>query len=133
MMANYRKMASPSPDPESKPFWDAAREGRFLVRGCNSCGKVHWFPRTICPICGSSDTEWKEGSGRGKIYTFTEMHRAKEQYILAYVELEEGPRALTNIVDCAFGEAQIGQDVEVVFVPTAEGAPPVPCFRPVKQ
>jgi len=130
-MANYRKMAAPSPDPETQPFWDAARQGKFLIRGCNSCGKVHWFPRTICPICGSSNTEWREGSGKGTIYTYTVMRRAKEPYVLAYVELDEGPRMLTNIVDCDFERVDIGQKVQVVFVPTAPEAPPVPCFRPV--
>jgi uncharacterized OB-fold protein len=128
----YRKIASPTPDPESMPFWEAAKRGEFLVKKCQECGKVHWYPRAICPMCGSAKTEWVKGSGKGTVYTFTPMRKAKEPYIVAYVTLDEGPTMLTNIVDCGMDDVKIGQKVELVFVPTAnEGAPPVPCFKPV--
>jgi uncharacterized OB-fold protein len=130
-MTNYRKMAAPTPDPESQEFWDGARAGKFLVRRCTSCSKVHWFPRTICPFCGSAETEWMEGSGKGTIYTYTVMHRAKEPYAAAYVELDEGPKMLTNIVDCDLDAIKIGLRVGVIFVPTTEEGPPVPCFKPI--
>jgi uncharacterized OB-fold protein len=131
-MPSYRKMAAPTPDPESQPFWDAARAGKFLVRKCNGCGKVHWYPRSICPFCASADTVWTEGSGKGTIYTYTVMRRAKDgPYAVAYVELQEGPKMLTNIVDCDVDSIEIGQEVSLVFVPTTEDGPPVPCFRPV--
>lgn len=126
----YRKLAAPTPDPESQPFWDAAKEGQFLVRHCTDCNRAHWFPRAICPMCGSARTEFRPGSGKGTIYTWTVMRRAPEPYAVAYVELEEGPRMLTNIVDCDLNGLAIGQAVELVWVPTAEGAPPMPCFRP---
>ena len=129
-MTTYRKMAAPTPDPESQAFWDAARQGKFLIRSCNACGKVHWYPRTICPFCMSADTEWRDGSGKGAIYTYTVMRRAKEPYAVAYVELDEGPKMLTNIVDCDLDRLEIGQRVELIFVPTTEEGPPVPCFKP---
>ena len=81
-------------------------------------------------MCGSDKTEWRDGTGKGTIYTFTVMRRAKVPYALAYVEIEEGPRMITNIVDCDLDTLEIGQDVELVFKPTEDGEPPVPCFRP---
>lgn len=131
MISVDRKLAAPVPDPETQPFWDAAEQGRFLVKKCTKCQKVHWYPRSICPFCYSAETEWVEGSGKGKIYSFTVMPRADPPYAAAYVTLSEGPSMLTNIVECDLDALSIGQDVELVFKPTAEGAPPMPMFRPV--
>ena len=131
ILAAERPVAPPSPDAESQPFWDAAREGRFLVKSCNACGRTHWFPRTICPFCWSADTAWRPGSGRGRVYSYTVMRRARAPYVVAYVTLEEGPRMLTNIVECDPDAIRIDQEVELVFVRTTDdGAPPVPMFRP---
>jgi uncharacterized protein len=124
-----RKITPPAVNPETKPFWDAAREGRFLVPFCTACGKAHWYPRAICPICASDKVEWREASGKGTIYTFSVMQRVKEPYAIAHVTLAEGPTMLTNIVDCDFDKLRIGQPVAVVFQET-EGGPPVPMFKP---
>lgn len=115
------------PNPETQVFWDAAKEGRFLVRRCRCCSKVHWYPRATCPFCTSSDTEWVPGAGKGKIYTYSHMARA--DLIIAYVELDEGPFMLTNIVDCDPADLRIGQDVKVVFKSSDKGYP-VPMFTP---
>jgi uncharacterized OB-fold protein len=124
-----RKITPPAVNPETRPFWDAAREGRFLVPFCAACGKAHWYPRAICPICAGDKVEWRKASGKGTIYTFSVMRRVKEPYAIAHVTLAEGPTMLTNIVNCDFDKLHIGQPVAVVFQET-EGGPPVPMFKP---
>ena len=84
-----RKITPPAVNPETKPFWDAAREGRFLVPFCAACGKAHWYPRAICPFCAGDKVEWREASGKGTIYTFSVMRRVKEPYAIAHVTLAE--------------------------------------------
>jgi uncharacterized OB-fold protein len=66
---------APDEQPDNTAFWQAAREGRLLVRQCKSCGKPHWYPRTLCPFC-MGDTEWKTASGQGEIYSFSITRRA---------------------------------------------------------
>jgi uncharacterized OB-fold protein len=125
-----RKIPAPSVNVESQPFWDAATEGRFLIKRCNACGKPHWYPRTLCPYCFSADTVWEESPGEGVIYTYSIMHRSPTgPYVIAYVNLNEGPAVLTNLVDVDPKTLAIGQKVKVKFQPT-EGGPPVPVFAP---
>ena len=125
-----RKITPPAVNPETKPFWDAAREGRFLVPFCAACGKAHWYPRAICPFCAGDKVEWREASGKGTIYTFSLMRKSPSgPYAIAYVTLKEGPSLQTNIVDCYIEKLKIGQKVRVVFKPT-DGAP-LPFFTPV--
>ena len=124
-----RKITPPVVNTETKAFWDAAREGRFMVPVCTACGKTHWYPRAICPFCTSDKVEWRQASGKGTIYTFSVMRRVKEPYAIAHVTLAEGPTMLTNIVDCDFDTLAIGQAVRIVFQETENG-PPVPMFKP---
>jgi uncharacterized OB-fold protein len=125
-----RRIPAPAQNLESKPFWDAAAEGRFLVKRCTACDKVHWYPRNMCPFCHSLATEWVESPGEGAIYTYSVMRRnTPVPYCIAYVTLDEGVSVLTNIID--FGQApHIGQRVKVKWTPT-EGGPPVFTFAPV--
>lgn len=117
-------------DPESEPFWSAARDRRLLLKTCKACGKNHFYPRSLCPFCFSADTEWVEASGRGTLYSHSTMRRgAGTPYTLAYVTLAEGPRALTNMVDCDGTDLRIGQPVRVVFKP-AENGMLVPMWTP---
>jgi uncharacterized OB-fold protein len=124
-----RKITSPVVTAETKAFWDAAREGGFLIPICTACGKTHWYPRAICPFCASDKVEWREASGKGTIYTFSPMRRVKEPYVIAHVTLAEGPTMLTNIVDCDPDKLRIGQPVAVVFQETENGQP-APMFKP---
>jgi uncharacterized OB-fold protein len=124
-----RKLPAPQANPETKPYWDAAAEGKLKVKRCRACGEHHHYPRALCPFCFSDDTEWRDATGRGTIYTYSVMRRAPVPYAIAYVELEEGPRMMTNIVDCDLDSIRIGQKVKVVFKPS-EGGPPVPMFAP---
>ena len=128
-MADARKIPAPSVSVETQAFWNAAREGRFVVPTCTACGRAHWYPRAICPFCSSGEIAWRDASGQGTIYTFSVMRRAREPYVIAYVTLAEGPTMMTNIVDCDFDSLRIGQPVSVVFKDTENG-PPVPMFKP---
>jgi uncharacterized OB-fold protein len=123
-------LRDPNPSPESRQFWDAAGRGEFLVRRCQACLQVHWYPRTLCPFCGSSDTEWIAASGRGVIYSFSIMRRAEPPFVMAYVTLAEGPTMMTNIVDCDFDALRIGDPVRLEFKPSPGGFA-VPCFTPL--
>lgn len=127
---------APGVVPETEEFWAATAEGRLLLRRCDDCGVVIWYPRDLCPACHSRSTSWTEASGDGVVYSFTVTRRGQGRwrgaapYVMAYVELAEGPRLLTNIVDCDPDTVHIGQAVTVVFHDTGEGTA-LPRFRPV--
>ena len=125
-MSNEIPTPAPVVTPETAPFWEATAQGKLLLRQCKDCGSVNWYPRTICPECSSLNTEWIESSGRGEVYSFTNNTRgdgpyAGANYVLAYVQLEEGPRIMTNIVDCDPADISVGSKVSVVFHDTGEG------------
>src|SRR5438270_6525828 len=139
-MIGERVLPAPAPLvlPEVKPFWDATAAGRLLLPRCAECQAVIWYPRPFCPMCASTHVEWIEASGRGTVYSFTVNRRGQADladykdagvYVLAYVELAEGPRMMTNIVDCDPDTVRIGQVVEVVFHDTGQGTA-LPRFRP---
>jgi uncharacterized protein len=126
-----RRVPAPSQNLESKPFWDAAKEGRFLIKRCTACGEPHWYPRTLCPFCHSSETKWEESPGEGVIYTFSVMRRnTPVPYAIGYVTLDEGVSLLTNFVGCDFDTLKIGQRVKLSWSQTGEGNPPVFTFTP---
>ncbi len=125
-----RKIPAPRVLPESLPFWQAADEGRYLVKKCSSCGKVHHYPRDICPFCLSADTVWQDSPGTGVVYSFSTMGQGDAAYTMAYVTLDEGVTVMSNLVDCDLAKVTIGQKVRVVFTPT-EGGHAVPMFTPV--
>ena len=123
-----RTLPAPPLTPESKPFFDAAASGRFILARCTQCGRAHWYPRAVCPFCFGA-TKWEDASGRGTIYSFSVMRRTDSPYAIAYVTLDEGPTMMTNLVACDFDALRIGQRVQVVFR-ASDGGAPVPCFRP---
>jgi uncharacterized OB-fold protein len=123
-----RTLPAPPRNPETEPLFAAAAEGRFILRRCVACRQFHWYPRQRCPFC-MGEAEWRNGAGTGIIYSFSVMRRVKAPFALAYVELAEGPRMMTNIVDCDFDRLAIGQAVTLVFKPAEDGTP-VPCFTP---
>jgi uncharacterized OB-fold protein len=127
MASPERKIPAPDVSDETRPFWEAAAAGRLLVKRCAACGETHHYPRSICPFCWSDRTEWREASGRGRVYSFSVMRRAPQPYAIAYVTLDEGVTMMTNIVDCDLDAIRIGQAVRVVFRPS-DGGPPVPMF-----
>jgi uncharacterized OB-fold protein len=118
---------APTVSPEARPFWEAAGEGRLLLQRCSDCASTIWYPRGVCPECGSTRLEWYEGSGRGTVYSYTVNRRGMGEYrdaapyVLAYVELEEGPRVLTNVVECDPESVRVGDAVTAVFDPAGDG------------
>ncbi len=128
--------AAPTPNPETRRFWDATAEGRIELPRCDRCGLVVWYPRAICPECHGTELTWQAMSGRGTVYTFTIVRsgvgrrwREHLPYVVAYVRLDEGPTILTNVVDCDPDDVEIDQAVIAVFDDTGEGSAIVR-FRP---
>jgi uncharacterized OB-fold protein len=124
-----RKIASPEPTVGTEAYWEGARNGTLLLRHCTSCNRVHHYPRSLCPHCFSDKLDWRQASGKGKVYTYSVMRRAPEPYVIAYVTLDEGVSIMTNIVDCDFDKVKIDMPVRVVFKPSENGQP-VPMFTP---
>jgi uncharacterized OB-fold protein len=132
------ELPAPAPPvvPETKPFWDGTKAGKLVLPRCPRCSFVIWYPRQFCPQCGQTPVEWFEASGLGTVYSFTIVRRGEgayrdtPQYTLAIVELQEGPRVLTNIVDCDGSGLQIGQAVTAVFSDAGESAALLR-FRPI--
>jgi uncharacterized OB-fold protein len=129
MATTQRKIPAPQPNPETQAFWDGAAKGQLLIKKCRACGETHYYPRALCPFCGSDATEWLRAAGTGTLYSYSVMRRAEVPYAIAYVTLDEGPTMMTNLVDCDFDRLKIGARVKVVFTPTDGGAP-VPTFTP---
>lgn len=115
--------------PENLPFWEAAARGTLLLPRCADCGQAHWHPRPHCPYCRSEAMRWEEASGRGTIHACTVIRRPDSHYVLAYVQVEEGPLMMTNIIDAAPEDLHIEMAVRCDFRATAEGRH-APVFRP---
>lgn len=111
---------------EAAPFWAAAAEGRLVLPVCDACGHPVWYPRGWCPVCGSGSVTWTEMSGRGAVYAVTVIRKgmgpwaAATPYVVAYVELDEGPRILANVVTDDPAAVGIGTAVQAVFVPVTD-------------
>jgi uncharacterized OB-fold protein len=125
----------PVPDASTSAYWKAAAEHRLVIPRCDDCARFHFYPRTLCPYCGSARLMWAAVSGRGRVYSVTVLYQGpspafKEDlpYALAIVELEEGPSLMSNIVGCDPLSVKIGMSVEVAFRDCGKAALPV--FRP---
>jgi len=112
----------PRVDEESKGYWEACQRHELYVQRCGDCGAPRHYPRALCPRCLSDRVDWVRSSGRGSVYTFTVTYqnqaagfRDEVPYVLAYVELDEGVRLLSNIIGCSPDAVRIGMPVEVVF------------------
>ncbi|HET9628361.1 MAG TPA: Zn-ribbon domain-containing OB-fold protein [Novosphingobium sp.] len=127
----------PTIEDETRPFWDALREGRLLIARCDSCGEVHYYPRPMCPFCWSEDVSLVEASGTGTLYTWSTVHvndlpplNTMVPYVAAQVDLSEGVRMTTRLVDVAPGDLAIGMALEVAFEAISDDVT-IPVFRPV--
>ena len=120
-MTGYAKPL-PVPTAESRPFWEGCRNHEFLLPNCRRCHS-YWFPPTIlCPECLSTEWDWVKASGRGRVYSFGVYHRLYHPgfredvpYVLAVVSLDEGPRVIGSLVDCAPEDVECEIPIEVVF------------------
>jgi len=130
------KKPLPVPRPWSKPFWEGTKKNKYLIQTCAHCNAQIFYPRRFCPECWSEKFDWKEAKGTGKVYTFTVTYAGAEEkfkddypYILALIDLDEGIRIMSNIVDCDPEKAKIGMEVEVSFKKISEEYT-LPLFRP---
>jgi hypothetical protein len=118
-MSEYTKPL-PKPSPTSRPFWEAARKHELKLQQCDSCRRFIYYPRERCPHCFAERLTWKPVSGRGKVHSYTVVRRASSRafadgpYVLAIVELDEGPRMTTNIV-APPEKVRVDMPVEVFF------------------
>jgi hypothetical protein len=135
-MTTPSRVDLPTIEAESRPFWDAAREHRFLIARCGACGRAHHYPRPFCPFCWSEDVEWEDASGRATLYTYSTVYvndlypfRDKLPYIAAVVDLDEGPRVMTRLVGAPEGELALGMPLIVDFEELDDEIV-APVFRP---
>ncbi|WP_407552101.1 OB-fold domain-containing protein [Streptomyces sp. Pv4-95] len=146
----------PEVDAFTRPYWDAAAEGRLLLRRCRArgCGAAHHYPREFCPYCWSEDVTWEPAGGRATLYTWSVVHRndlppfgERVPYVAAVADLAEGPRMMTEIIDCPEADLRIGMPLVVSFRAeravadgggaavgkggaAGRGGPVIPVFRP---
>lgn len=129
-----------SPSPDARPFWAACAEGRLVVPHCTDCNHSFFYPRAVCPSCGSRGIGWKDASGQGVVHAFCIHHhtsldflRPLVPFVTALVRLEEGPRVMALLdVPADPSAVRCELPVEATFVPTAGGAV-VPVFAPVGE
>jgi len=120
----------------SQPYWDAARDGQLKLQQCSHCSHM-WHPTLPnCPRCQSREIIWTPVSGRGTVYSYTVVHHAahvamakRVPYVVALITLQEGPRLVSNLLECAPHEAHIGMEVELAFQEISPGVV-LPQFRP---
>lgn len=111
----------------TEAFWKATSEGRFILQRCDACDLVVWFPRKHCPECWSENLATFDASGEGTVYSYTIIRKVANEYkqatpfVVAYVELAEGPRIMTNIVGCDVDSVRVGMPVAIEFHDTGEG------------
>ena len=135
-MAEYDKPL-PIPSAESQPYWEALRECRLMMPRCDDCRR-YWFPPALlCPHCNAATWTWTQASGRGRIFSYVVYHRvyhpafAQEvPYAVAVIELDEGPRMISNVIGIAPDKLACDMRVEVVFEPVSDTIT-LPKFRPV--
>jgi len=125
----------PEVTPVNQPFWDGTAVGELRIRTCKTCGARFRFVSEWCPSCWSTDLGWQVVSGRGKVAAMTVVQMApypsvaeRVPYVLALIELAEGPTMMSNVVDCDPGAVAVGMPVQVTFEP--RGGLQLPQFRP---
>jgi uncharacterized protein len=133
-MAKEIAYKTPAVDWETRAFWEGAGRGELVLQRCRDCGQVQHRPRALCVSCFSDGIEHFVASGRGRVHSCTVTHQNHAMagitpYVLAWIELEEGPRLLSNVVGCEPSDVRMDMPVRVEFVSTDEDRG-VPRFRP---
>lgn len=127
----------PEITPETAPFWANATDGEFRLMECGDCGLVFYYPRGHCPDCFNENVTGRPAAGTGEVYTYAATSsiagwpKDALPVVAAIVELDEGPRVLTNVVGCEPAAVTIGMPVTVDFIETEQEAVAIPVFRPV--
>jgi hypothetical protein len=134
-MGDARKPV-PVPSVESKAYWEGLRGHRLMMPRCDACERFWFPPSVLCPHCGSDRSQWRELSGRGKVFTYVVFHRVYHPgfaddvpYVVAVIALKEGPRMISNVIGIAPDEVRCDMPVEVVFEDGPDGIV-LPKFRP---
>jgi uncharacterized protein len=120
-MPEYKKPI-PVPSLESQPYWDGLRENKLLMPRCDACGH-HWFPPSLlCPHCSAENWSWAAVSGRGRVFSYVVYHRVyhpgfadEVPYAVAVIELDEGPRMISNVVGIAPDKLVCDMKVEIAY------------------
>jgi hypothetical protein len=128
------------PEPDTQPYWEGVKAGELRYQTCDSCKKLNFLPSAHCQSCGGSSLTWHKSKGEGTVYTFSVVRQNRipgfvelGAYAIAYVDLDEGFRMLTNIVGVTdpTRDVRIGQRVRVEYEKQDSGDYPIPVFRPV--
>lgn len=126
----------PRPDNVSRHYWAAAAQGTLLIQQCPSCGHRQFYPRALCTSCGG-DPDWLTTSGQGVVHTFTVIRQYgmppfvdELPYVVAMVELAEGPLIMGNVTDCNVDDVHVGMAVEAHFTKVNDDVG-IPSWRPV--
>ncbi|GAB1261836.1 Zn-ribbon domain-containing OB-fold protein [Aurantivibrio plasticivorans] len=120
-MSNTTLRPVDSPEGPDKQYADFIAAGKFMIQHCESCSQHVFYPRLICSHCGSDQLEWVEASGRGVVYSTSTPRGGKEgDYNISLIDLEEGPRMMSRVVDIAPGDVKIGLEVEA-FIGEIDG------------
>jgi len=128
----------PKPTPETQHYWDGAKEGELRLQQCNACGNTYFPPRPFCPECGSRDVKVTKASGKGRLYSYIINHLPSPgfegPFAVAIVELEEGPRLMSNILECEQTPEALELDMplEVTFEKLSDEIM-LPQFKPAKS
>lgn len=123
MPEEYAKPLPRPADPElTQPFWDGTKRHELMIPRCRKCGDHFWYPRQACPHCLSQDWEWTKVSGRGRLHSYTIVRQPQNPifaddvpYAFAMIQLDEGVRMMSNVVDCAPEDLKVNMALEVVF------------------
>jgi len=127
----------PRPTALSQPYWDGAREGVLLLQHCIDCDEFQFYPRIICSSCGGASLDWQASSGKGTVASFTIVRRGisadyPAPYVVALIDLQEGPRMMSSLVDVAAENVRVGLPVAVTFTDWSDDIA-VPEFRPLNN
>ncbi len=121
----------------TQPYWDAARREQLVIQQCEACANRVFPPRAHCSKCGSAQLKWQPVSGKGVIYTYTVAHRPPHPVLaeqcpitIAVVELEEGPRMISNVTGCEPSDVEVGMSVQVAFEAIDDSDVVLPVFKP---
>ncbi|MFL2634872.1 MAG: Zn-ribbon domain-containing OB-fold protein [Dehalococcoidia bacterium] len=126
-MSDEYNLPLPNITNEAKPFWDGLNEDKLLIPKCNQCAHLFMYPKAYCPKngCFSNDLSWEHVSGKGNVYSYTVVHRSadvrfqeiasQEPYVFALIELDEGPKLISNLINVDIENIVIGTPVQIIF------------------
>jgi len=138
-MTDHSGKFMPRSRPETASWWEACRQEKLMIQRCSQCGAFQFYPRIVCTSCMSEQIEWFQAGGRAKVLTYTicrlpvaQAYAADVPYVVALVQLEEGPTMMSNIVQCDPESVVSSMPLEVVFEAWSDEIT-MPQFRPASE